>query len=81
MILLEMGAAPNGLDPRVTLDGADVTARVASVELLPTGVAVLHLFAEPQELELIQPIETAPDAKIYGLKRQVVQQKYRAVSR
>jgi hypothetical protein len=75
-----MGAAPGGLDPSVTVDGVDVTTRVASIELLPRGVAVVHMYVEPHELVPIAPIESAAGTKIYGLKRQVVQQEYRVVN-
>lgn len=75
MIFLEMGAAPNGVDPRVTIDGVDVTDRVASIELLPLGIAVAHMFAEPQEFDF-----DSSGQRFHRLKRQIVQQEYRMVN-
>jgi hypothetical protein len=44
MIVLEFV----GRDPVVCIDGEDVTNRVASVDLLPLGMARVHLWDEPK---------------------------------
>lgn len=53
-IRVQMGASSNGRDPRVWVDGEDVTARVTGLELLPQGVAVVHLLTDQRVRQLVQ---------------------------
>jgi hypothetical protein len=69
MIDLKMSEAPNGVDPRVWIDGVEVTGRVASIELLPEGWAQVRLFLTSAE----------NDQRLLPQPRQIVQQKYQVV--